>query len=261
MYIALLIVISVFLILNFGKTKVNIKAPHLLSAKETSSFLENDSDNFVNSLNKINLTARNSKTPQEYIRYISRQTLDFTEREKKVLVNSYYNAYNILLANQNSLILNNYGINRDKLKELFNSHNIRFALTRDKNYEYGMPHTRENIIFLSTFYLNKYINHPSKITRTIIHEIIHIYQRYYRDTYNKHLISNGWSLTQTNEYPKKRINPDLDSRIWKRRNKLYVVEFKDNPKHLEDIIAIDSSSRNEHPYEYYAYKISNLITF
>jgi hypothetical protein len=262
MYISLLIITLVlFSLLNYysHSSIVQIKEPRFLSAKETSSFLEDDRDGFVNSLNKINLIARNSNSPQEYIKYISSQTLNYSERQKKVIVNSYFNVYNILFANINKL--KNYGINKENLKEVFASHNVRFALTKEKHYEYGMPHTRNNVIFLSTFYLNKYAKSPSKIIKTIIHEIIHIYQRFYRNSYNNYLISKGWSPINTEKYPKKRFNPDLDFRVWKRRGKLYLVEFKDNPKHLEDIIVLDSLSTNEHPYEYYAYKISNLITF
>jgi hypothetical protein len=254
MYIILLIIIII--ILYYQQKFIDIPKPHFLSANETSIFLQNDRDKFVNSLNEINLLARNSKTSSEYISYIIKNTLNFTENQKNIIIKCFYKSYKIMFANLKKI--ENYGIYKDKLSELFFLKNIRFALTKKKAYEYGMPHTRNNIIFLSSFYLDKYIDNPLKISKTIIHEIIHIYQRIYRNSYNTHLVTKGWVLTNTIN-SKKRMNPDLDNLIWKRKDKLYFVKFKKNPKNLEDIITVDSSSRNEHPYEYYAYKISNLI--
>lgn len=260
--IKLLITIFILLFVLFVKSsfriiKKEIKEPIFLSKEQTRNYLKNDRDNFVKSLDKINLIARKSKNYKEYITKISKSSLDFSKEEKDKILKGYLDAFRKLLDCSDEF-LNKYGFERENLLKLLENVRIQIALTKNKEYEYGMPHTRENIIFLTTYYLKNNINNSLKLSRTFIHEIIHLYQRYFRKYYNKFLKRNRWSIENIKKYSRKRINPDLDNNVWKREHTIYISEFSsDTPESLEDVKNI--SSNDEHPYEYYAYKISNLL--
>jgi hypothetical protein len=137
-----------------------------------------------------------------------------------------------------------------------------------------MPHTRGDVIFLSGYYLANNIDNNDKLTKTMIHEIIHIYQRTYRDDYIEFLKGREWEVHPYNGNDK-RLNPDLDDLVWKRPAqkgetatkatrveaggyKIYIALFNSRkPKDLKDINIKKGSQ--EHPYEYYAYKLSEEI--
>jgi hypothetical protein len=217
-----------------------------MSNNETSDFLEKDIDNYVNNFNDLDLYARHVNSKNEYLEIIKKSSLNFNENQKFKLIKSSKNADNFLKNYQEDFI---NGINIKNIKWIF-------ALTND-NYEEGMPHTRKNIIFLSNEIINNY--QEDKLTKLLIHEKIHIYQR--NNNMEMFLYKNGFKFSRKrNIIYNARSNPDLDDNIYKdyNGNELIALYKSDKPNGLNDVNITDFSK--EHPYEKMAYEISELYS-
>ena len=237
---------------------------------ETKNFILNDRDKFMVKLDKVNYIARCVNSSDEYITIASKAATNFSDDEKYKLVKAIDYACD-KLDNLDKRTFKGYGIIKKNLWNL--TKNWTLAKTNDRVLEMGMPHTRENIIFISGYYLANN-DDIKKIAKTMIHEILHIYQRTYRSEYIQFLKDHQWEIHPYNGNDK-RINPDLDDIVWKRLAqkgevstkatlleaggyKIYIALFNSrNPKDLKDINIKNPS--DEHPYEYYAYKLSNQI--
>jgi hypothetical protein len=244
---------------------------HFMTKGETKNFLKHDRDKFITGLDELNLTARGIKIPETYIKITSKSATNFTEEEKLELTKAVDIACD-KLDDVGAKQLKRYGIDKKKMWDMLQ--NWTLAKTKDKVLEMGMPHTREDIIFLSEYYMAKNSDNINKLVRTLIHEFIHIYQRKYGDEYHTFLKDHEWEIHPYNENDK-RINPDLDDNVWKRPAqkgetatkatrieaggyRIFIARFNNRePKDLKDISLKDS--RYEHPYEYYAYKLSQEI--
>jgi hypothetical protein len=200
-----------------------------LTAKDTISFIKNDTDNYIKSLSQYDLIARDVTSPTEYISTIINGCLNF-------------NDFQIEKLNNCSIIARNF----------FNNKMIwKFALIEDI-YEQGFPHTRMDIIFLSPKLLN-YID--NSLIKILIHESIHIYQRYNKSSINIYLKEHGYTVSRRRDSePFIRANPDLDEYIYKNKNgEEMIYKYKSSsPSGINDIIPSD----NEHPFETMAYEIA-----
>ena len=109
-----------------------------------------------------------------------------------------------------------------------------------------------DIIFLSP----KIINYPDDdLTRILIHESIHIYQRYNITEINKYLKDNKYTVSRRRDSEVLiRANPDLDDYIYKDKDgKEMIYIYKSSmPNGINDIVP----NKNEHPFEKMAYEIS-----
>jgi hypothetical protein len=287
MYLQLLLIIfiTIFYLSHFGipsditkylpegeKPIKIIPTIKFMSKAETKAFILADKDKFITNLDAVNKIARGVKSNDEYLTITSKSATDFTESEKKKLTRAIRTACDKLVAVRKRK-LKGYGIDIIKLRELLEKWTL--AKTKDRVLEMGMPHTRRDIIFLSSYYLANNIDNIDKLTKTMIHEIIHIYQRNHSGDYIQFLKAHDWEIHPYNGNDK-RLNPDLDELVWKRPAqrgevstkatrveaggyKIFIAFFNSrNPKDLKDINIKKASE--EHPYEYYAYKLSEEIT-
>jgi hypothetical protein len=199
-----------------------------LTREESANIIKNDSDNYIKNLSKYDLYARDVSMPEEYIYKIIDGCLNFTESQIEKL-------------NSCSKIARKF---------FDNKYTWKFSLINDV-YEEGFPHTRADIIFLSP----KIVNYDDDALITVlIHESIHIYQRYNKDI-NKYLKENGYTISRRRDSELLiRANPDLDEYIYKDRNgnELFYKYKSTMPTGINDIIP----AINEHPFEIMAYKIS-----
>lgn len=234
--------------------KTNQETVLFLSNIDTSKFLENDNDKYVKNMSQIDLYARKSKSANEYIHKISQCSIGFSPKEKEKLIRCCYKADEFL----KSFIY----------KGVFDCSRIanikwKLALTYNNNnneYEEGLPHTREDVIFLSKYVINNNIakeENDTSLVVTLIHEKVHIYQRYYS---MKELIeSMGYKeeINISQEMIKyKRSNPDLDNKIYSKNGKTMIMMYKNNtPTSINDLLS--NNFTIEHPYEEIAYDISN----
>lgn len=149
--------------------------------------------------------------------------------------------------------------------------NIIF-LNKNSEIENNFPHTHGDHIFLFDNYFNR--NEQSRIV-LLIHEKIHIYQRFFTIPFHKILLNfyklNIHSLLYKHpDFDKVRINPDLNllvyddnghyslSLINKNATSLYDTSFKYYGQKTHNTI-YSKLPENEHPNETLAYYFSDII--
>jgi len=137
----------------------------------------------------------------------------------------------------------------------FNNIKWKIGAVSGTLYENGLSHTRNDVIIIS----KEYINNSSlvELTRTLLHEKVHIYQKMYPEDVDKFLDSYKFTKFKIREArDNTRANPDIDDWIYKDENgMIYKAEYKPNPKNLSDTNT--PNQMYEHPYEKMAILISN----
>jgi hypothetical protein len=136
-----------------------------------------------------------------------------------------------------------------------------FASTEGSTYEDGLPHTRLNVIFLSSNALSRLTMNERELIRTLIHEKIHIQQRLHPIETLALLKERGYiQWKERAGVPRIRANPDLDNWIYidpTTKKRMVAYYTSDTPSSISDITL--SSVNYEHPYEAIAYEISENI--
>ena len=227
--IVIICIISYFIYSSSVIENFTNKTNIYLTQEEVIDFIRNDTDKYITSLSPFDLEARDVISPQEYINKIINECYNFNDSQKTKL--------------------NNCSIIARKFFD--NNYVWKFALIGDI-YEEGFPHTRTDIIFISPKILNY---NDNDLTTILIHESIHIYQRYNKMDMNKYLQKKGYTVSRRRDTePFIRANPDLDEYIYKDKDgeELLYLYKSSMPTGLNDIIP----SKNEHPFEVMAYEIS-----
>lgn len=255
---------------NFTENNEHI---YFMSYKETSEFLTNDNDRYVRNFSELDLHARNVKTHIKYISNIEDTAISFTEEEKRLLIKCANNADKYFKTETYKELKYGKHINGDdiaNIKWIFANTYTNHFNNVIKEYEEGLPHTRENIIFVSKNVL-KY--DELNLTNTLIHEKIHIYQRYNSKLFDKIIREMGLLELDLKsfKYAKYiRSNPDTTNKIYydnsnidnskdgiiesDNNNVMVYLYRNDNPNGINDVIQNNYSK--EHPYEKIAYEIA-----
>jgi hypothetical protein len=235
----ILILIIILIIYIFSKKRDNFE--NIIFMEPELIYNELKQNEYILKLNKVNLIARyypNDYNPNDYINYYKDNLLEFSENEKNKIKK-------IILKCDN------------KIKKYNSLFNIQWKICKISNkIENGFPHTLNDIIFVSSI--------PD--IKTLIHEKIHIYQRYNKEKteelYNKY----GFSKVNKIKDELRRYNPDLDNYDYKYNNTIFYAKFNsNNPKNLLDykieLLGNEISLLyfNEHPNEIFAYMISDYI--
>jgi hypothetical protein len=206
-------------------------------------------DNFFHSLNSINLKARS-----------------IIRLHKKHIKKLNFSEYMYI---QYLLYIINYKLYNYKL--LYNlKWNIIFVDDVFK-IENNFPHTMNDTIYIPKqyFFALSFLRQIS----ILIHEKIHIYQRFYPIQYHKILKHLGIHvksfLPYHNDYANHRRNPDLNNILYHVNNSFNIQSFNKNPKSLSDSymkqynISKSIKSNNffnyEHANEYIAYSLTTNI--
>jgi hypothetical protein len=225
-------IIILFIYMFLSGINEGFEMPNIIfkSKEDIQLFIINDKDEYIKNMTIYDLRARKVKTREEYINIIVTNVLDFNEFQMNKLKRCSI-----------------------KASEYFNNgKEWKFALISSA-YEEGFPHTREDIIFLSPSILNLDDN---MLIKTLIHESIHIYQRYNKREMDEYMIKNGFEkIRKKNKGELIRSNPDLDEFIYKDKNgiEMKALYNSENPNGIGDI---KISHNMEHPYEYMAYEIA-----
>jgi hypothetical protein len=188
-----------------------------MTYKDTANFLAKDNDRYVRNLTELDLHARNVKTHIDYLNNIDDTTISFTEDEKKLLVKCANNADKYLMDEKFAEL--KYGKHLDGkeiagIKWIFANTYANYSKDVIKEYEQGLPHTRENIILLSKNVL-KY--DELNLTSTLIHEKIHIYQRYNPELFDKIIKEMGLKELDKKSFRHAkyiRSNPDTNNKLY-----------------------------------------------
>ncbi len=228
---------------------------------ETSTFLLNDNDKYVRNMSIVDLYARKVKSHQEYLQKIADTSISFTQEQKQKLTECSKKAdtfFKTLDLSDNDYYTH---INITNVADI----PWKFALTYNNNnkiYEDGLPHTREDIIFLSKEILNY---NDIDLISTLIHEKVHLFQRHNSNAMQQVINKMNFSALEPYQLSKHdkeliRANPDLDNKIYydNRSNKIMLCKYNSyEPKNISDVEITNFSI--EHPYEKMAYDIAGMF--
>jgi hypothetical protein len=217
-----------------------------MTAQETAAFLVSDPDGYVKNMSPTDLYARKVSSAEKYVHRARDSAMDFTP-EQKLRFNEACATADAFFERVGQEI----PLSVERLVRI----PWVLALTEGEKYEDGLPHTRANIIFVSS-YINE---QPKELVRTMIHEKIHIYQRLYPEEMSQVLVSIGfqrWKLRMG--IPRIRANPDVDPWVYLNRDQsapMMALYASDQPASISDVFLQDAAF--EHPYEYVAYEIAS----
>lgn len=229
-----------FLFLIYYLYNLNKISIVFLDNFKLSKILISDDDKFYSSLSLENLKLRNINNKDYFLLNIQKYLYTPNSIEKKIIINAIYKAHNLLKN------IKFYGFNYNKLK----NYKWIIGCSYGQNYEFGYPHTRNNIIILN--YNNIY---DCNLYKTLIHERIHIYQKLFPKDIKKYLDFNNYKFYSicNNTHL---ANPDTDNYIYIQNN----IILECNIISANTIQYTNYDSKYEHPYEYMAYEIVDLIT-
>lgn len=237
-------IINIFL---RGCTKENFNQNIIfLDSDLLFNILKRDEDNYYKSFYEIDYKVRNIKNIEEYINHIKKSAISFNDYEKNKIKKCINNA-DIFFENLNYEWIDGKKMNKIPWK---------IGLIEGKLYENGLPHTRSDIIIISKDSINSYSY--KKLTNTLIHEKVHVYQKIYKDDVLKYL-NNFIKIKRRDINDNIRSNPDLDGWVYKDLdNNIYKAVYNKNPSSIEDITYYPINKQSyEHPYEKMAIFIEN----
>jgi hypothetical protein len=210
--------------------------------KETLiQMLINDNDNFYKYFFSNDYKVRNINNISEYNNRIISSVVNLNQDEK----NKVIQCCNDIEDKKYSWF--------DNVK--FNNIKWKIGTVSGTLYENGLPHTRNDVIIISKEYINK--SSIKELTRTLLHEKVHIYQKLYPEDVDNFLDSYKFrKLKLRDAQDNTRANPDIDQWIYVDGNMVYKAEYNRNPRSLQDTKL--HNQLYEHPFEKMAIEISNI---
>lgn len=111
-------------------------------------------------------------------------------------------------------------INIDRLRAL----PWKIGLTEGKTYEYGLPHTRGDVIIIPVSHCGK--GKEDELLDTLMHEQLHVYQKMYPEDFQKYLDFQGFvrhSLRKNIQNVA--ANPDADEWVYSKDGEIFVGQY------------------------------------
>lgn len=226
-----------------------------LTASDTAAFILADPDTFAFNLSPLDLHARHAASYEEYQQTSAESARSFTQSEVYLLTRATKKADDII----SKMSVSGCPAFSEKLLKI----SWVFASTEGSTYEDGLPHTRANIIFLSSTLLSRLTDkdNETELVRTLIHEKIHLHQRLYPTETQALLKGRGYLQWKERQgVPRIRANPDLDPWIYidpQTGKEMAAYYTSDTPSSISDITM--TTPTYEHPYEAIAYELTSNI--
>lgn len=242
--------IILFILFTFQERYQNVINITFLTKENTIDFFQKDVDGYIEQLSLPDLIAQKANTHQEFLNAICNAADSFSLSEKAKCL------YTCTLADRwiRNKMKQYTGINNQKLANL----PWKLSLTRGRVNEEGLPHTRKDVIFLSDDTLSL---SNKELTRTLIHEKIHVYERLFPQDMELWMNASGYKrYKRLSEHQLARSNPDVDGWTYINPQGLETVVFyrSEKPKGIDDVIYPGAQHPNtEHPYETLAYMIDH----
>ena len=227
-----------------------------LTAAETAAFINSDADRYIYGLSRADLSARQVKTRPEYMARAAAAAVSFTEDEKKTLLRASA-AADARFAAAGTALESRIGVDGRRAAAI----PWHFAKTAAPAYEGGFPHTREDIIFLSTLdgmlgntanAIDSADEDPLGLINLLIHEKVHLYSRgattapgfvafLNRAGFRRRGRPAPWDCI--------RANPDTDGHMWTDPDGRFIFSqyASKMPAAITDVRGTAASA--EHPYE------------
>jgi hypothetical protein len=221
---------------------------YYIKKQDLINILKKNNDNYYNTFFKNDYITRNIDTIEDYYNNIDKSVIDINNNDKIKLNKCIYKA------NNNLKKINLKWFNGNKASKI----PWKIGCINNKLYENGLPHTRNDIIILSKYHIEKYSEY--KLTKTLIHEKVHVYQKIYPNDCKIYLDNNGFiKFKKRSNEDNIRANPDLDNWIYKDMyNNIYQAKYNNNPLSVEDITYLPINTQShEHPFEKMAIDIEN----
>ena len=222
-----------------------------LNKNELSSFLISDKDNYHKSFHEKDFIVRKVPNINKYNEKIQNSTSDFSLYQKEKVI--------YCIEKLNKTLINVKYPWFDGKKAIQTPWKIGSVM--GTAYENGLPHTRSDVIILPQVALDNYSQHD--LTKLILHEKIHIYQKMYPkeiENYIQH--NNYYKFKKRSEITDSRANPDLNEWVYNdSNNNTFIAIYNSNPKNISDVTFYPNNNNNEeHPFEKMAYDMSETIT-
>jgi hypothetical protein len=247
----IVLIVGIFLLgLYYFKNTEEFNRIRFLDRTSTIHFFETDKDGYIEQLTEYDILAQKSKTKNEYKNKIINSASNFTDDEKRRLTLACQKADNALLK------INIPGFDGKKASQL----NWNLALTRGRQYEDGLPHTRLDTIFLTDRVLN---DSEKQMAKTMLHEKVHVYERMFPEDIDIWLKTNGYKkFKKWSSFENARSNPDINEWSYLRPDgKPMVVLYNKNiPESIHDVdYPKYEDPSSEHPYETLAYMLEQYL--
>jgi len=221
-----------------------------LSKKECITFLQKDEDNYYQTFNKNDFSARNINSVKEYDLLIEESACNLNEEEKskvkqaaetlnKLLESIHFDYFDGKKANLIPWII---------------------GAVKGNKYENGLPHTRLGVVVLPVEMITKLS--IDKLVVILAHEKVHLYQKIYQEDVNLYLEKyNFKKVEERRDFNNVRSNPDLDGWIYKDDVYTYKATYNDAPVSVSDVrFTLYNDYTSEHPFEKMAYEIEQKVS-
>jgi len=219
-----------------------------LSKSELEKTLINNKDKYYDNFNDNDLRVRNINNINEYNDIIKNSCINISSKYSKILNNA------INIANTKIKKVKITGFDGKKAAKIQWS----IGIFKGKDYEYGLPHTRNFIILIPEHILGN----TNSLIRILIHEKIHIYQKMYPDDINSWLKTNGFvKFRVKSKKDDVRANPDIDNYLYKNsKDEVMISKYNELPFTINDVKYYPINDyKYEHPFEFMAYTLEEMI--
>jgi len=209
------------------------------------------------------------------------KNLNINKYNKYCLVDSIYNDINnkiLLYMTENIEIADDIIKKELNNRFIINNFSWKLCLTK-KDFLFNNPFTLDDIIFMPFEYIKKNIKNRKELIKTLIHEYIHISQRFNTDIWNNYINENNKSWIMLDYKINDNIindnyilNPDTyeynKSFLYNHDNKLYYGRFEYNNgleicwyEYVNNKFIRTNKNiyKYEHPYEEMAYILSENL--
>jgi hypothetical protein len=248
--LVILIILAGLYFLKKQNEKFENSKIHFMTKQELMDFFKADKDDYIKNLSKYDYMALKADDGSDYLNKITNAASDFTDQEKEKLTKACEEADRFIL-NMKPIKY----VNKEKL------YNLKWIVgkTVGRAYEDGYPHTRIDKIFIP----DRLLKLPLKeITRTMLHEKVHVYSRMFPEEMDKWLKYNGYRRHRMfKEYPLGRSNPDVDGYVYiDPEGNETLAQFNTlTPKGIDDAVYPGKYDyKAEHPNETLAYFIDYM---
>jgi hypothetical protein len=213
---------------------------------QTQDLLIGEKDFFFFRLNPMDLKARRCVTISDYIDKCKNAATDFSAIQRELVRSMLREEKKI----QEKLDASrNPGCDWIDLS-LFMALPWKLACVKGKEYEDGLPHTRNDVIILPENHLQE---EDPDLLDTLLHEQLHVYQKTYPAHFkNAYLDRHNWTLLEkVSTINNIRTNPDMDEWIYQKNGNVYRSFYNStNPSGLLDVsFQPQNYHRYEHPNE------------